>query len=131
MKLVHTAAQARRFVVFNDLAGDFLKMLGVAVLSGLFFSLIVGLVVFLVASEVYAQPAAASAAPPNAKTGELLLRGASGQWTSAPKVETDVRMRITGPIVRTRLTQTFHNPSAGWAEATYAFPLPANAAVDS
>lgn len=130
MKLVHTAAQARRFVAFNDLAGDFLKMLGVAVLSGLFFSLVAGLVVFLVASEAYAQPAAASAVPQNAKTGELMLRGASGQWTSAPKVETDVTMRITGPIARTRLTQTFHNPSADWAEATYVFPLPENAAVD-
>jgi Ca-activated chloride channel family protein len=61
MKLVHTAAHARRFVAFNDLAGDFLKMLGVAVLSGLFFSLVASLVVFLVASKAYAQPIAASA----------------------------------------------------------------------
>lgn len=130
MKLVHTAAQARRFVAFNDLAGDFLKMLGVAVLSGLFFSLVAGLMVFLVASEAFAQPVAVSAAPHNAKTGELMFRGASGQWTSAPKVRTDVAMRITGPIARTRLTQTFHNSSAEWAEATYVFPLPENAAVD-
>jgi LPXTG-motif cell wall-anchored protein len=84
MKLVHAAAQARRLVAFNDLAGDFLKMLGVAALSGLFFSLVVGLVVFLVASDAYAQPIA-DLAQADLNVAPLHVSGIDGNepWSKA------------------------------------------------
>jgi Ca-activated chloride channel family protein len=38
---------------------------------------------------------------------------------------------VNGPIIRTRVTQRFQNPSKGWVEGTYVFPLPENSAVDT
>lgn len=31
---------------------------------------------------------------------------------------------VNGPIMRTRVTQRFENPSKGWVEGTYVFPCP-------
>ncbi len=65
------------------------------------------------------------------RRGSLMFRTAqTGQYLPAPLLSSDVRIRVTGPIARTVLTQTFQNPAQAWAEAIYAFPLPETAAVD-
>lgn len=64
-------------------------------------------------------------------SGTLFLRfnEDSTRWV-APTLDSNVNITVTGPIVRAVVKQRFHNPSEQWAEATYLFPLPENAAVD-
>jgi Ca-activated chloride channel family protein len=50
--------------------------------------------------------------------------------TAAPVQSTDVEMRVSGPVVRATVRQTFTNPATEWAEGIYVFPLPETAAVD-
>ncbi len=65
-------------------------------------------------------------------SGSLLLQSATpGRYVEAPLVAADVKMDIAGPIIRTRLTQRFTNPTDKWVEGVYAFPLPEDAAVDT
>ena len=45
-------------------------------------------------------------------------------------LDTKVQMDITGTINRTKLSQTFVNPSNEWVEGVYVFPLPTDSAVD-
>ena len=54
-----------------------------------------------------------------------------GKYVEAPRVATDFDITVTGPIARTRVTQQFNNPTEGWVEGVYVFPLPDNAAVDT
>lgn len=66
-----------------------------------------------------------------AESGSLLIESAlPGQYYLAPAIDTDVRMDINGLIARVQLTQHFSNPSSGWVNGIYVFPLPENAAVD-
>jgi Ca-activated chloride channel family protein len=70
--------------------------------------------------------------PDEAGTGTLLLKTAEpGRYLAAPRVATAIAVDIAGPIARTRLTQRFENPSDGWVEGIYVFPLSENAAVDA
>ena len=62
--------------------------------------------------------------------GTLLFRGANSGPVPAPLLETDVDLHVTGPIARAIVRQRFVNPTAGWIEGVYAFPLPEDAAVD-
>jgi Ca-activated chloride channel family protein len=63
--------------------------------------------------------------------GALLFKSeTSGRYTKAPMINTDVVMDIAGPVIRTRLSQTFENTTDEWVEGVYVFPLPENAAVD-
>jgi Ca-activated chloride channel homolog len=48
-----------------------------------------------------------------------------------PMLDSKIDVRIRGPIVETTITQTFKNPSDDATEATYIFPLPADAAVSA
>jgi Ca-activated chloride channel homolog len=65
-------------------------------------------------------------------SGSLLLQSATpGRYIEAPLVAADVKMDIAGPVIRTRLTQRFTNPTDTWVEGVYAFPLPQDAAVDT
>lgn len=65
-------------------------------------------------------------------SGSLLLQSATpGRYVEAPLVAADVKMDISGPVIRTRLTQRFTNPTDKWVEGVYAFPLPEDAAVDT
>jgi Ca-activated chloride channel family protein len=74
---------------------------------------------------------------PNITLGEaeqpgLLFRtGQPGVYAVAPVLRTDVQMRVAGPIVRTRVTQTFSNPTTNCLEGLYVFPLPEMSAVDN
>ena len=38
---------------------------------------------------------------------------------------------MSGPTARARVTQLFHNPTDGWVEAVYVYPLPEGGAVDT
>jgi len=53
-----------------------------------------------------------------------------GKYLKAPTIDTDVKINISGPVIRTTLSQTFKNESPDWVEGVYVFPLPENAAVD-
>ena len=76
--------------------------------------------------------AAGFVSPSQMGTGALLLKTTeTGKFIEAPRVATDFDITVTGPIARTRLTQQFKNPTNGWIEGTYVFPLPENAAVDT
>ncbi len=53
-----------------------------------------------------------------------------GWYVPAPRLATHVDMEVAGPIVRATVTQRFENPSEGWVEGRYLFPLPEDAGVD-
>lgn len=65
------------------------------------------------------------------ESGTLLLQfgDAPEQWV-APSLNTDVDIKVSGPVVRATVSQIFRNPGSEWANATYVFPLPETAAVD-
>jgi Ca-activated chloride channel homolog len=70
---------------------------------------------------------------PNAvRSGTLLFKAQEeGKFVAAPIVGTDVDITVSGPTARTRLTQHFFNPTDGWIEGVYLFPMPENSAVDT
>jgi Ca-activated chloride channel family protein len=107
---------------------DFIQLAGKAVLCGLAVSIALALVALGLATTASAQvPANIN----DARTGTLMLRtGQDGAMVTAPKVETDVAIHVTGMVARTRVAQTFHNPGTDFVEGVYVFPLPENAAVD-
>src|SRR5215469_12347774 len=70
------------------------------------------------------------AAPQRVTEGTLLFRAAGGTAVPAPLLNTDVNLHVTGPIARAVVRQEFMNPTTGWVEGVYVFPLPEDAAVD-
>jgi Ca-activated chloride channel family protein len=70
--------------------------------------------------------------PNDVNMGSLLFPSKqAGYYVEAPRLATDVQIDVSGPILRTRVTQRFTNPSKGWVEGTYVFPLPEDSAVDT
>jgi Ca-activated chloride channel homolog len=69
--------------------------------------------------------------PSEMRSGALLLRSDGDRFVEAPLVGTDVDLSVSGPTARARVTQMFHNPTDGWVEAVYVYPLPPGAAVDT
>ena len=70
--------------------------------------------------------------PNDMQSGGLLLKSSeAGKYLEAPRVATDYTVTVSGPTARTIVTQQFNNPSDGWVEGIYVFPLPENSAVDS
>jgi len=66
------------------------------------------------------------------RSGGLLLKSKTpGKYVEAPRLQTDINVNVTGLISRTVITQRFENPSQGWVEGIYVFPMPDNAAVDT
>ena len=51
--------------------------------------------------------------------------------TPLPMLDSKIDVTVRGPIVETTVTQTFKNDSDNATEATYIFPLPADAAVSA
>ncbi len=94
-----------------------------SVAAGLVVSIVLALAVFIVSSPVHA-------APGDAATGTLYLKGAGDARTATPLLFTDVRMRVAGMVARVSVAQRFVNPTAEWREGVYVFPLPEQAAVD-
>ncbi|MEM9144565.1 MAG: marine proteobacterial sortase target protein [Pseudomonadota bacterium] len=65
------------------------------------------------------------------RSGQLMLRSdRPGAYVAAPLVSTKIDISVTGTIARATVTQRFTNPSDSWVEGVYAFPLPADSAVD-
>ncbi|BAT61663.1 vault protein inter-alpha-trypsin [Variibacter gotjawalensis] len=93
--------------------------------------------VVMVLAALFALPARAAQAPIFVKPGEvragslLLKTNQEGRYVGAPRVATDVDVTVSGPTARTRITQIFHNPTDGWVEAVYVYPLPEGSAVDT
>ena len=70
--------------------------------------------------------------PNEVRSGTLLLKAQDeGKFVAAPIVGTDVDINVSGPTARTRLTQHFFNPTDGWIEGVYIFPMPESSAVDT
>jgi Ca-activated chloride channel homolog len=78
-----------------------------------------------------ADQASTYARPGEARSGALLLRRGDDRLLEAPLVATDVDMTVSGPTARARVTQLFRNPTDGWVEAIYVYPLPEGGAVDT
>lgn len=87
------------------------------------------------AQETSTKPAAprlATVRPGDMTSGALLFETQTpGKYVQAPLVATDVDLDITGIIARGTVTQRFLNPTDGWVEGIYVFPLPDDAAVDT
>ena len=79
-----------------------------------------------------AQPATR---PASQVTGELpdglfFHAGRADALLEAPRLSSDVVIRVNGQVARARVRQRFTNPSMVWLEGVYVFPLPAGSAVD-
>ncbi|ARQ11103.1 von Willebrand factor A domain-containing protein [Rhizobium etli] len=75
---------------------------------------------------------AALVRPNDVNSGSLLFPSKEpGFYVEAPRLKTAVAIDVSGPIARVKVTQRFQNPSQGWVEGTYVFPLPDNSAVDA
>jgi Ca-activated chloride channel family protein len=61
----------------------------------------------------------------------LLKTGTPGLFAVAPNLSTEVSIRVTGPVVRTSVRQTFRNTTGRCVEGLYVFPLPEMSAVDT
>lgn len=61
----------------------------------------------------------------------LLKTSSAGVYAVAPTIRTDVHIRVAGPIVRTRVQQTFSNPTGRCVEGLYVFPMPELSSVDT
>ena len=88
--------------------------------------------VFLSTLLIMAKAAFAFVGINDVKSGDLLLKtGEAGKFIEAPKVATDYTTTISGPTARTIVTQQFYNPSEGFVEGVYVFPLPDDSGVDT
>jgi len=87
------------------------------------------LLVVLMPFGIEAAPEADPEDPFAQQAGSLLLKMRHG-YDSATRINSDVRLAVTGLTVRASLRQSFRNDSSEWTEGVYVFPLPAGAAVD-
>src|SRR5690606_21322611 len=127
---------------------EWLAFAGAVLGTGLFVSLVLGILVLVISTQANAQAvdatsdsandaagdAAIARLPAVASTGAadraaLLFRTTQG-LRAAPLQDTDVQVVVTGPVVRTTITQTYANPGRHWLEGVYVFPLPDDSAVD-
>lgn len=105
-----------------------------------FFLTFVCLALFLAVSfvqhawaETVAKPAPAGLVTlGDVESGALLFNTKEpGKYVPAPLLATDVKIDVSGPIARARVTQRFINPGDSWVEGKYIFPLPEDSAVDT
>lgn len=99
-----------------------LALLALASALGVAVAIALAGVAMLLAAPAYA-------APP-AREGMLVLRSRAGEEVAAPLLGTEVRFRVSGPVARARVVQSFRNPHDAWYEGVYVFPLPETGAVD-
>jgi Ca-activated chloride channel family protein len=69
--------------------------------------------------------------PAQMHSGALLLKSTEDRYVEAPLLGTDVDLTVSGPTARARVSQIFFNPTDGWVEAVYVYPLPDGGAVDT
>lgn len=109
-----------------EIAAIFVRILG----GGLAIALALGALVLLLAAPAHAvEMQATPMHPSEAGQGTLLMRAPDGSTRALPTLDTDVTIRVSGPLARARVVQTFRNPGDTWLEGIYVFPLPDNAAV--
>ena len=93
---------------------------------------LLGSVTFARASGEPAPTQLALVTPGDMHSGALLLKSTDeGRYVEAPRVATDADISVSGPTLRARITQIFHNPTKGWVEGVYVYPLPDGAAIDT
>jgi len=93
-----------------------LALLALASALGIAVAIALAGVAMLLAAPAYA-------APGEVKEGTLLLRARGGEALAAPLLGTEVMFRVSGPVARARVVQTFRNPDGVWTEGIYVFPL--------
>lgn len=98
--------------------------------TGFFVWALVTFATLLAAAPVRAAPEIHADRREASASGALQLRTQTGQLLDAPRVDTTVRVTVTGQVVRAYVTQDFVNPTDTWLEGLYTFPLAATAAVD-
>ena len=98
-------------------------------------SLVLGLIATHLALVLVATKAMAAEATmgiDDVRMGTLLLESeVPGRYVAAPRLGSDYDVTVSGLTARTRVTQHFYNPTNGWVEAVYVFPLPSESAVDT
>jgi len=110
-----------------DRNGDFLELACRAFMGGVAAALFFAMIALGLSLSANAAPVKVN----DAKAGALLFKtGTPGEYRTAPQVETEVAIQVTGLIARTRVSQLFHNPGGDFVEGIYVFPLPEKAAVD-
>jgi len=120
----------------SDFSLDFLIGLLMSILSGIVVSFVLGLMVMFLpgisqAGEIENERVSEYVKKGDVSSGSVLLRtDKPGLYQQAPTLKTDVHMRVSGMLVRTRVVQRFKNPGNEWMEGLYVFPLPDKAAVD-
>lgn len=107
----------------NRPALPLLVLLALASVLGVTVAVVLAGLTMLLAAPAYA-------APKEVSEGALLLRPREGDAISAPLLRMEVTFRVSGPIARARVVQTFRNPHNVWYEGIYVFPLPETGAVD-
>lgn len=100
------------------------------------FLIVFAIAAFFAFAARAATPATDSAAglvtPAQMRAGSLLLKSTQeGRYVEAPRVGADHDITVSGPTARARVTQIFQNPTDGWVEAVYVYPLPEGGAVDT
>ena len=112
---------------------DFLALAAKGVAAGIMTCIVLAALVLLFSGTA----GAANVAPgdciqlKDVEAGSLLIKAEQQGWyRRIPVLMTDVDMKVSGIVVRTRVKQQFRNPSGDRMEAIYVFPLPENAAVD-
>ncbi len=73
---------------------------------------------------------AAAASSEELPAGLFFSAGRADALLEAPRLKTDVVIRVNGEVARARVRQRFVNPASVWLEGIYVFPLPQGAAVD-
>ncbi|NJM92704.1 MAG: hypothetical protein HC861_08850 [Rhodospirillaceae bacterium] len=83
-------------------------------------------------SLLLATSAARAQSSEDAPEGGLFFKSSdqAGVFYEAPILRTDVKLAVSGTIVRATVRQHFVNPSSAWLEGVYVFPLPEQSAVD-
>jgi Ca-activated chloride channel family protein len=119
------AAAKGRFAMLADWADTIALAIGAGLLASVALAILA-----LLLSMSSAQAVTADAARADRPSG-LMFRAAGGEANlAAPLVHTDVDIRVSGFVARTRVVQRFENPHAEWREGIYTFPLPEGSAVD-
>jgi len=94
-------------------------------------ALLIGSVALAVSPTKAAEAqAAAFIKPRDARSGSLLLKNGDSAYADATRLGTDIDITVSGPTIRARVTQLFRNPTHGWVEATYVYPLPEAGGAD-
>ena len=94
---------------------------------GVLLALAAGLLLY---ATLTAQAARAAEFPSDIGAPTLLFQSASGSFSAAAPLETDMRISVAGVVARVRVAQRFLNSGTSYVEAVYVLPLPDDAAVD-